>query len=659
MPQASNTPPGRNDPCPCGSGRKYKKCCQQKPAGPALLLDGGITRAAALLEAGLYLEGESLARRLIERFPTAGIAWRALGHALQRQGKDARQAAFKACELLPHDAGAFIDLGVAFQYCGQLDNAAAAYQQALQRKPDSAEAHSNLGNVLKDLGQLDAAAASIRRALAIRPDMADLHNNLGNVLADQGQLDEAIAGYRRALQLKPDLCGAHNNIGLAMQGLERFDEAVASYRSALQISPDFAEAHSNLGNALLDLGRLAEALTCYQRALQLQPNYADAHGNLGSLLMHLGRIADGERHLSTAIALSGGDARSLATALAYLPYRKEDPRFQRLESVYGRRESLRKPDRIKLSVAMGQAMESVGEYALAFNAYTEGNRLNHQAHPFDERAADARLDKSRRVFMPELFARFAAMRSGLSDAEQEPVPIFIVGMPRSGTTLIEQVLASHPAIFGAGELRKLGELAQRAEAISLDVRDGEATLQTLRALGREYLEHVRGLAAGRRYVTDKMPDNYQLLWLIRLMLPNAKIIHSLRDPLDTCFSCFALQFASGHEYSYELGMLGRHYVRYRRLMRHWQTALPAGCMLEVRYEDNVADPERQARRMLEYLGLAWDPACLRFHQTERTVSTASAAQVRRPMYGDSIARWKRFKPFLQPLLQAINDAGDL
>jgi hypothetical protein len=226
-------------------------------------------------------------------------------------------------------------------------------------------------------------------------------------------------------------------------------------------------------------------------------------------------------------------------------------------------------------------------------------------------------------------------------------------MPRSGTTLIEQILASHPAIFGAGELSKLGELARQAKRVSPDL----ATLSALRKLGQEYLAHVWKAAPNARYFIDKMPGNYKHLGLIHLMLPNVKIIHSLRDAMDTCFSCYAMLFASsGHEYSYDLEMLGRRYMRYRKLMQHWHDVLPSGQILDVRYEDNVADPEREARRMLDFLGLPWNPACLRFHETQRTVKTASVAQVRKPIYSSSVARWKHFDKHLEPLLEIIRPA---
>jgi hypothetical protein len=306
-------------------------------------------------------------------------------------------------------------------------------------------------------------------------------------------------------------------------------------------------------------------------------------------------------------------------------------------------------------------MESIGQYETAFDAYAEGNRLFYFRHPFDEATDESYLEQSRRLFTFEVFEEYAALSTNARPVEDARQPIFIVGMPRSGTTLIEQILASHPSVFGAGELTTLGEIAPKAAHLIRASTNPEATLVGLRQLGQQYLDHVWKLAPGVRAITDKLPGNYYLLGLIHLLLPNAKIIHCLREPMDSCFSCYALLFRTGHHYSYDLETLGRHYLRYRKRIEHWESVLPPRRILNARYEDNVADPEREARRMLDHIGLDWDPACLRFYETKRAVSTASVAQVRKPMYSNSVARWKRFEKHLSPLLKTIHptmSAGD-
>jgi hypothetical protein len=307
---------------------------------------------------------------------------------------------------------------------------------------------------------------------------------------------------------------------------------------------------------------------------------------------------------------------------------------------------------------MGKAMKNIGQYDRSFAAYEEANRLRYQAHPFDEASDDRFLEKSCSFYTGDLFNKYAALEETLPTIQDERVPIFIVGMPRSGTTLIEQILASHPAIFGAGELSTLGKIAKKAELLPLDLSGCEGMLSELRKLGQEYLDQVWKLAPDARYITDKMPANYRHLGLIHLMLPKAKIIHSMRDPMDTCFSCYALSFRTGHDYSNDLGMLGRHYLRYRELMKHWHSVLPPGRILDVHYEYNVTAPEHKARRMLDYLGLPWDPACLRFYETERAVRTPSVLQVHKPIYTSSVARWKQYEKHLGSLLEIIKSSND-
>ncbi len=340
----------------------------------------------------------------------------------------------------------------------------------------------------------------------------------------------------------------------------------------------------------------------------------------------------------------------LFKALFYFRYRQDDPRFARLGATYAGRESLPIGERIKLDFAMGKAMEDVGQYGESFCAYEEGNRLHYTQHPYDEAGADQFLEATRNFFSSSLFEAFAAATSPLPTVPDERIPVFIVGMPRSGSTLIEQVLASHPAIFGAGELTTLNSVIGKAEALLRAAPESPASLTALRELGREYLEQIAALSPESRLIINKMPGNYRYLGLIHLMLPNAKIIHSMRNPMDVSFSCFTQNFFVGHAYTYDLGAMGRQYLRYVESMRHWHGVLPAGWILDSRYEDMVAEPEREARRMLEYLGLPWDAACLGFHEHKRAVHTASVAQVRKPIYSGSVARWKRYEDHLAPLL---------
>jgi tetratricopeptide (TPR) repeat protein len=285
--------PGRNDPCPCGSGKKYKKCCEAKSGGIKAVAPtpAECSQLASLFNARRFAEVEALARSLIAQYSESGLVWKLLGSSLELQGKDGLSAFQRATELLPGDAQAHCNLGNALNERGRLDEAVASYRRAVKIKPDLAEAHCNLGIALSDLGRLEEAVASCRRALVIDPDFAGTHYNLGNNLKDLGRLDEAVASYRRAVAIKPDYTKAYSNLGIVLKDLGRLDEAVASFRRALAIQPDSAELHGNLGNVLKDeLGRPAEALESYRRALEIKPDYIEAHYNLGSALSDLGQL---------------------------------------------------------------------------------------------------------------------------------------------------------------------------------------------------------------------------------------------------------------------------------------------------------------------------------------------------------------------------------
>jgi tetratricopeptide (TPR) repeat protein len=630
----------------------YRRALKHKPDFIAAHYNLG----NALSELGQIDNAVASYSNVLKLNPNIAEAHSNLGIALKDLGRfDAAVASFRAAlKINPNLAEVHSNLGVALKDLGQLDEAVASYRRAVELDPDYAEAHYNLGNVLRDLGQVVRAMASYRHALKIKPDYAEAHSNLGNALRDIGHLDCALESCRHALEINPYLAEQHGNLGNVQYDLGQLNDAEASYRRALELKPDYAETHSNLGNVLHDLGQLDNAVESFRRALELKPNLAKTHSNLGGILMELGKKNEAELFLNKAIELAPGDARPLATALFYIPCQQNDPRLNQLEAIYAQRRTLPLEERIRLNYAMGKAMKNIGQYDRSFTAYEEANRLRYQAHPFDEASDERFLEESCSFFNSELFNKFASMEESLQTVQDERVPIFIVGMPRSGTTLIEQILASHPAIYGAGELSILGKIAKMAKALPLDFAGCEGTLLALRELGQEYLGQVWKLAPNARYITDKLPANYQHLGLIHLMLPNAKIIHSMRDPMDTCFSCYALSFRSEHEYSNDLGMLGRHYLRYRKLMEHWHSVLPPGRILDVHYEYNVADPEHKARRMLDFLGLAWDPACLRFYETERAVLTPSVLQVHKPIYTSSVGRWKYYEKHLKSLLGILN-----
>ena len=506
--------------------------------------------------------------------------------------------------------------GVIAHQVGKHDTAVDLITKALAIKPDYAKAHYNLGNALKEACERDAAIQAYQKAIAHDPGHAEAHNNLGLALQDQGKLDTAVASHNKALALAPDNAEALSNRGLALQGLGMLDEAVASYHKALAIAPDSAKCHNNLGNAQQDMGQLDAAVASYHKALAIAPDYAEAH-----------------RHLSNAYKFSeyNDDIRAMEDAYA-LP-------------------DLGDQQRMHLAFALGKSFEDLRQYKKAFGFYLTANALKRRTFEYSIEADEKYFDRLEKVFTLDLFRTHS--NAGSSDDS----PIFILGMPRSGTTLVEQLLASHSNVHGAGELKYLQNIVASRFAKNDDPKLAESLAMASSAAfsdaGDDYIRRIREHRHGTGFITDKMPHNFRLIGMIRLMLPKAIIIHCCRDPLDTCLSIFKSYFsASGNYYAYDLGELGRYYTLYRDLMDHWHRVLP-GFIYDIHYEDLVANQEGQTRALLSHCGLEWDDACLDFHRTDRPVRTASAVQVRRPIYTDSIQSWKRYENWIEPLLDAM------
>ncbi len=519
----------------------------------------------------------------------------------------------------PDHADALNHAGIA---AFQLGDAADAVDllRAASLLPGNAEPHNNRGTVLQASGDLDGAVAAYRRALEIDPDNAEAHKNLGVALHKSGDLDGAAAACRRALDIDPDLAAAHNGLGVILEASDDLDGAVAAYRLAVEIEPGFVGAQCNLGSVLKAAGRFDAAVAAYRRAVEIKPDLAEAYQHLAGL---------------KTFTASDGDIAAMEGLLS--------------------RPSITDGQAMLLRFALGKAYDDIGDYDRAFGHVEKGNRIKRASLQYDVAHDEELGDRIAAVFSREFLHR----RTGAGPDG----PIFIVGMPRSGTTLVEQILASHSRVYGGGELAELRQLVRGSHGISGTGRgfpEGVAGLglKDLNGLGRTYWEAVRRRAPESPHVTDKAPGNFRYLGLIHLMLPRARIIHCVRNPVDTCLSCYKLLFVSGQNFSYDLVELGRYHRLYARLMDHWRAVMP-GRILDVRYEDLVAAQEQETRRLLDFCGLPWEDACLSFHTTRRLVKTASATQVRQPIYGKAVDGWKRYARQLGPLLEALGPlAGD-
>ncbi len=485
---------------------------------------------------------------------------------------------------------------------------------AIRAEPEGLKNHAA---VLIELGRHDEAIACLNRALLMKPGYAEAHFNLGNALRKSGRLNESVAAFAAALRHNPGYVEALQNQSDSLRDLDRQDEAIAALRRAIELRPKSAQLYNNLGIALRDVGEIDEARVMFERAVALDPDFVSAFYNLA----RTGKVSAPDILAAMESAL---------TRIARQPAN----------------------ERARLHFALAKAFEDAGRYNEAFMHLREGNGLTRSLIRYDETIEAGKFARVMKTFDAELLAKAAA-------GDPSELPIFIVGFPRSGTTLTEQIITSHPAVHGGGELELVRGLAAgmaSGKGENAGFPEGVVSLDSegLRRLGASYLAHFQPLGPGIIRVTDKGLGNIALAGFIHLILPNARIIHVSRDPLDTCLSCFSLKFGENAvPFSYDLGELGRAYGRYRQMMRHWRKVLPAGVMLEVSYETMVDDLEPQARRLIEHCGLPWDDRCLSFHESERAVRTASVSQVRQPIYRSSLQRWRRYEKHLGPLLEAL------
>ena len=542
---------------------------------------------------------------------------------------------------------------------GQADAAAQIYQKILNENPNVPAAWHALGILVFNSGNLQQAFDMFANAVRLEPNNPMFHRNLGEISRRLGKLDQARLCGEAACKLAPKDVDAHYNLGLAYTDAGECDKAIAAYKKAVKLDPKHGLSWNNLGSALEQKGDKKAALKAYEKAVALNAQHAEAQNNAGAIYSEQGKLDEARESFAAAIAARPSFVEAHYNLSSLKTYKPEDPHLAMLEGVYAQRQNLEASARIRYDFALGKALDDIGQYDRAFAAYDEGNRIQHTLLPCDEDRADKLLQDILNVFTPEFFKTRQHWQGNQAKGK---TPIFIVGMPRSGTTLLEQILCSHKSVFGAGELTDLNEAICKATNVSNDQNFTagvvQLTKEEIKRIGNDYIERVWKLSPKSAYITDKMPANFFYLGLIHLALPNAKIIHAMRDPMDSCFSCFSRLFNDTMEFAYDQETLGHYYQRYITLMQHWHKVLPEGTILDLAYEDMVADTEGQARRILKFVGLPWDDNCLEFYKNDRLVKTASVAQVRKPIYKTSVARWKHFARHLQPLLNLVRQYRD-
>jgi tetratricopeptide (TPR) repeat protein len=542
---------------------------------------------------------------------------------------------------------------------GRRTEAERLYREILSVVPGHADCLQLLGVLASQAGKYDEAVELIGTALQHAPGHAVAHHNLGDALLALERTEEAVSAYQTALQRQPGRAVTHYKLGHAFYRLGRWQESVAAYRQALEREPGNARTANNLANALRQAGAAPqEALRLYDRAA----NRGGAPGaecpltNKALLLMEMGDANGARTAVAQALALNPLSVPAWHIHACLKQFTPADPDLPVLEALAAaadeRRLSMK--DRICLRFTLGKAWLDAGDAGRAFSHFDDGNRLKRNTIQYDSAQACERIAAIGDTFTPQLLGRLG------DSGHPSEASVFVVGMPRSGTSLVEQILASHPEIYGAGELTVLRQLVSEV-TMSPGSRYpplypshlARLSPSDLTRIGREYESRAWAPLAGKRRFIDKMPANFVYVGFIHAILPNARIIHCRRDAMDTCLSCYIRDFGGDIAYSYDQRELGLYYRQYDLLMAHWCEILPSNRYIEVRYEDVVADVEREARRLVAFCGLEWSDSCLEFHQTPRVVRTASANEVRRPIYHSSVSRWKRYAHHLRPLFDAL------
>ena len=558
-------------------------------------------------------------QEVLSRAPDYAPGWNSLGSAHMDLDEldEAERCLGKALELQPQHPGARLNRGVLLKLQRRFEEALEWLEALVRDWPALPEGHNNLATVLRHFGRLDEATGACREALRLRPDYENAEFNLAGVRFDQGNITAAIAGLRHCVELDPEHADAWEQLGSALLIRGETESGAAAVRRALEIDPDHPAAHNDLGFAYSATGDARAATACFERALELLPDFPAAWLNV----VHQRRFTEADRD---TIAL--------------------------VESIPQRRE-LGDWGRSTLSFALGRMHHDCQDYAKAFDHYRRANRLARKQLDFDIAEWTQRISYAIETFTPELFER----ARGFGDPSTRPV--FVFGMPRSGTTLVEQILSSHPRVSGAGELLLIPDCSRRlSRDLARDVPYPRAATWidrvTAQSLAAWYLCELHERCPDGDRVTDKLPGNYQHLGLIAVLFPNAQLIHCRRDPMDVCLSNYMQRYGEGHAYSYDLTELGLAYQQYERVMHHWYEVLPVD-MYEVYYERLVAAQEDISRELVDFCGLEWDARCLEYFDNERAVTTASQWQVRQPIYRSSVARWKRYEPYLDELRRAL------
>ena len=606
---------------------------------------------ATLMKIRRVEEAEKYLRRAIELAPTFAKPHEDLGRLLVElhRPEEAVELLQKATRLNPKEEKALFELGKALAMTGRGKEADEAFEKSFDLNPERKQLA--IAAEHQKAGRLEEAERCCRDVLRVNPENVDALRLLGITLVRDGRIDEAETQFRKAIDIAPDFVGALMDLGRSLKDQSQFEEAIECFKRAMRLEPTNFQAPFLLASTLSPAALTYEALEAYERVLELRPNHPGAKLGLAHVLKTVGRQAEAVAAYRECIDLKPNNGETYWSMANLKTYRLSDEDIKTMESKVDLDE-VDAESRVNFLFALAKAHEDRGNYERAWPYYVDGNAGRRALEYYDPVQTEVTNDALIEVFDKPLFER----NEGIGNPDASP--IFVVGLPRSGSTLIEQILASHSMVEGTSELPYLGQVAtslsrNRADGVNYPQAVRELGSTHFDMLGKDYLRRAQlHRTEGTQHFVDKMPNNFPSIGLIHLILPNAKIVDARRYPLDSCLSCYRQLFARGQTFTYDLTDIGEYYLQYERMMDHWHEVLPDR-VLTVQYEEMVTDFENQVRRLIDYCGLPWEDACSSFHETDRPVRTASSEQVRQPVYTKSINFWRNHEEHLGELIEVL------
>ena len=496
---------------------------------------------------------------------------------------------------------------------------------------------------LYKLKKLSEAEMLNRELLSAHPKEAFLYNTLGLILTDQKKIDEAIKYYEQGITIKPDYGMIYNNLGTIYKSKKNYNKAENYYKKSINLDNKISEPQNNLGNLYLTLGKYKDAIVCYKNAININPKFFVSHYNLGTTYINIGEVENAKKHLNEAVNLNPHFYMAHRILSTITKYSKNNNHFNLLKKLY-ENPKIDNSQKTELAFALGKAFEDIKDFNRAFHYYNKGNDLRRKNIAFSIKNEKEDFDNIKKVFNQNLLNKFKQIEN------LDSTPIFILGMPRSGTTLVEQILSSHPTVFGGDELDFLTVLVEKyfenkpaglflENIINIDKKN-------LKKIGQEYISNLKKIAGNSTRVTDKLPINFKWIGLIKIILPNSKIIHCVRNSRDNCLSIFKNYFVNTKlNFAYNLEEICEFYNLYSDLMAYWKNTLPK-FVFDIKYEKLINNSEHEIRNLLKVCNLSWDNNCLKFYNNKRPIKTVSNIQARKKIYRSSIDSWKNYAEYL-------------